>query len=139
MKLAIHELLHGLVTAPFAYLIYINTGSSFYALTSIVASYLIDADHLFDYFLFYGAKISPKKFFKMDYFKISKKAYVPLHGWEWLALLVIINIGKEWGSVERILLMAYIPHMVLDTINVGSVKFYSLIYRASISFKHIIT
>jgi hypothetical protein len=127
-----HELTHIIFALPFAIYIYKKSHSLTSILVLFLVTIFVDVDHLADYFLHYGVSFDLTKFFKLDYFGFSGNkdwALVPFHGWEWLILLVFINMGKRWDSKRRAVLFGYLPHIVLDTINVSSIIFYSLTYR----------
>lgn len=129
-----HELLHGVFAAPLAYLIWRKTQSKKLVILVFLSAYLIDLDHLVDYFLYYGLIISPEKFFNGEHFDATQKAYVPLHGWEFLLPLVALSKLKGWNSVYTAILFGAVSHYVLDALTQGSFLFYSIIYRSLYNF-----
>lgn len=133
-NLFIQELIHGVFALPFAYLLWMKTGSLKKALLVEVFTYLIDLDHLWDYFAFYGAKFNLIDFLNAEYFKITHRAFVPLHAWEWGLILTGIALVRGWKSVSTLMLFSLLPHLIYDSITVGSITFYSIIYRISKNF-----
>lgn len=133
-SLFMHELLHGVVAAPFAYLIWRKTKSKRLVALVFLSAYLIDVDHLVDYFLYYGLMISPEKFFNGEHFDVTQKAYVPLHGWEYLIPLGVMSRLKGWNSVFTAILFGAMSHYVFDALTQGSFMFYSIIYRSLYNF-----
>ena len=51
-------------------------------LIAFLGGVLIDLDHLFDYFLAFGAKFNLTYFAKGYQFLKSDKIYIPFHSWE---------------------------------------------------------
>lgn len=133
--LLVHEALHGVLGFVFALPIWYKTKSYKLVILVIVLAYLVDLDHLIDYFIYLGFRFNLKSFFEGQQFQNSKHAIILFHAWEWLIILLIINLRKKWNSIWRALLMAYSSHMLLDVINVGSILFYSIIYRLLNGFR----
>lgn len=130
-NLLFHEFMHGVFAIPFALLLWGTTGSVLAVLTVFVVAYLIDLDHLVDYWHFYGFKLDFSNFFSGKYFDKKKVAYIPFHAWEWpliLGLIVLIG-GCSWDSCYVAVLFGLLSHYILDSINVNSFLFYSIVYR----------
>ncbi len=127
--LFIHELLHILIAFPFAYLLYKKTNSIRLVILLYCFTLLMDADHLVDYFAYYGFHLNIVNFFKMDFFRLTKISYVPLHGWEWLSIVGIFAYKRGWKSFWMVIFLGMMAHLILDTLNVGSFWFYSIIFR----------
>lgn len=170
--LFIHEIIHGVIVLPLAYLIYQQkqktlgvsprmnafqkltafavklrrnhgrklvelhkkTKSPTKAILVVFITYIIDLDHLFDYFLHYGASFNFKYFLEGSQFDESGRAFIPFHAWEYLAILALASIKKGWNSWPTVFLFGYAPHLILDSINVESFLFYSLVVRAATGF-----
>jgi len=132
--LLIQEIFHGIFAIPFAYLLWKKTKSSKSALSVIALSYAIDLDHLVDYFAYYGVTFNLSEFLSGIYFELTRRAYVPFHAWEWVIALAFLSYKKGWKSVFTLILFALLPHLIYDSITVGSIVFYSIIYRASSGF-----
>jgi len=128
--LFIDEIMHGVVTLPFAAFLYYKTNSLKFSLIPLAITYLIDMDHWVDYVLYYGADVSIAKFVSGNYFEVTQRAVVPLHAWEWLlGLAALAWEGKKWKSVYTALAIGVFAHLVWDSHTVGSVIFYSIFYR----------
>lgn len=134
VDLLTQEFFHGVFAVPFAYLLWKRTGSWKRSLLVVILTYAIDLDHLLDYFLYYGATFNIFDFLSANYFKISQKAIVPLHAWEWGIILTIFARTRGWKSVFTIFLFSLLPHLIYDTITVKSLAFYSIIYRVEKNF-----
>lgn len=136
-QLLIHEIIHGLFASLFGFLLWKKTKSWKRGLLVVLLAYVQDIDHLVDYFLFYGLHISIPKFFLADYFQITKRAVVPYHAWEWLAILGFLGYKRGWKSNFTLLFMALLPHLIIDSLNVGSFTFYSITYRIIKGFRNL--
>lgn len=131
------EIKHGLVSLFFAGIFYYKTKNIKLSGLIIFITYAIDSDHLVDYLLYYGANdFTFSKFIALDYFEITKRAVVPFHAWEWVLFLGLL--AHEQTKKHRLLLSAIatgiFSHLVWDMATVGSLKFYSIIYRISLNF-----
>ena len=131
--LFLHELMHGIVAIPVAYLMYRKTKSFGLALFTFVASFLIDLDHLVDYFAFYGFRFNLLEFLRGEQFEITQKAYIPLHAWELLVILGIVSKKVGWKSCITALTLGFTIHVIFDAIVWGDFLFYSIIYRTLVS------
>ena len=117
----------------------INFGdfSFFYCFLCLFFGWLIDIDHLFDYFFF---KINNKRrfsfneFLESKYFIINKKIIIPLHAFE-ISLIFLIC----WIFFDQInfvfILLSFILHLIHDQLT-NKVRLFSyfLTYRALIGF-----
>lgn len=130
MDLLIHEILHGLLALPLSYFIWKKTKSKSIALTPLVVAYAMDLDHLIEYWYAFGFGFNPYDFFAVDYFKISGRAFLILHAWEYVAILVAISWHKRWKSYALAIALGMLIHLIWDAVNVGRVSFYSITYRA---------
>ena len=136
-SLLIQEIFHGVFALPFAYILWKKTTSWKKGFLVIVLSYLIDLDHLLDYFSYYGLTFSLTRFLSADYFVATKRAFVLLHAWEWAGLLSIFSWKRGWKSIFTLILFAMLPHLIYDTITVRSFEFYSIIYRVGKGFTNL--
>jgi hypothetical protein len=133
--LFLDEILHGLVAAPFAGLLYYKTKDWKFSLIPILVTYLIDMDHWVDYLLYYGGDISLRNFVAGEYFEKTNRAVVPLHAWEWLFFVGAIAIERgKWKSILTAISLGVLAHLLWDTHTIGSVAFYSILYRISNNF-----
>lgn len=127
--LIFHELLHGIIFIPFGFWYYYVTKNFRLVFLAFLITYLLDSDHLVDYFLYWGPKIDFSEVVKMSFFIKSGQVFVPFHAWEWLIFLSIGVYLKSWKSIFGILIIGMIPHLLLDAVHVKSFIFYSIIFR----------
>lgn len=128
-----HGFIHGLLALPFAYFIYHKTQSIRLGISVILMTYVLDVDHLVDYFLNLGDRFSLVDFFSLNYF-YSGYARVPLHAWEWLVVCALLVYKKGWRSIFAVVLFGMIPHLIYDSLTINSFLKYSIIYRLSHGF-----
>jgi hypothetical protein len=108
---------------------------------SILTGFLIDSDHLFDYFYWAGKKFNLKDFLSpAKYVHSTKKVFVLFHGWEYLILLFVLGktLSTSFGikGFEWALTASYFLHLVWDQITCTKNPFgYFLIYRIFVKFK----
>lgn len=88
-----HELVHLFLSLAIGILLagyFKNKLLIFYAL---LAGVFADVDHLFDYFLFKkDLSINFPEFFSGVYFDITNKVILPLHGFEYVIILVVLGL-----------------------------------------------
>ena len=134
INLLIHEVLHGLIVLPSAYYIFKKTNSMKLLALVILVTYMIDIDHLIDYFIFYGFTFNFSDFLRGSQF-VTDKALIILHGWEYVILILYLSKNRRLKWVAFSIILGYIPHLILDTLNVGDVKLYILSYRLLMYFR----
>jgi hypothetical protein len=134
-ELFFDEVLHGLVALPFAVYLWKKTKSAKLITILFAVTYLIDLDHLVDYFLYYGFEMKLENFFNASYFEATRLAIVPLHAWEYLLPLTYLARKKGIKSYYGPILLGAIPHLIMDTITVKNLAFYSIIYRLALGFR----
>lgn len=148
MNLVLHLLTHlffALAAGLIAWLFWGHAEISF--LTGFFGGFLIDLDHLIDYFIAFGPKFRLSYFMRGYYFLKNDKIYVLFHGWEYVILsvitLLVIRPSAEIAAGVWGLTLGAFFHLVADRyINSGmSYKAYSLFFRAWKKFelKDIIT
>jgi len=130
-----HEVIHFFVAIPFLILIWKKTREIKLVFLALACTYLIDADHLFDYWRYYGFTFNLSDFFKMEYFNGQSLAIIPFHAWEWLLLLMYVSYKKGWKSNSTAIALGIFPHLIWDAISVGSIVFYFISYRALMGFR----
>ena len=103
--------------------------------TAFFFGFLIDIDHFFDYFAYYGCRFSLTEFLDVGgYMLPAGKIYVPLHGWEYLLVFVLLGrwVEKRWrvpGLVWAIVL-PYFGHLLIDHFSFSHHPLmYSLVFR----------
>lgn len=110
---------HLLLSTGVATVQWIRTGRLGPTLAPYLTGFLIDADHLADLarYKYYGGKT-------------QGKIYLPLHGWEYLALLVVVErlLGRRLAGG---LLLGYLSHLALDQLTNATTHplTYSLSFR----------
>ncbi len=105
----------------------------------IIGGFLIDLDHVLEYFLVYGLNFNLRYFFEGRQFLISDKMRLIFHAWEYIPLFVfLIFIFRKRAIIKFIfagIVFAGTLHLISDSlINSYPLKNYSLIYRASQNF-----
>lgn len=119
---------HLIVAAIGAGLVYLYSGSLFYAALFATAGVLIDLDHLIDYFIYYKRGFDLKKFFR-NHCLVSGKMYVFLHSWE--LVLIIFVLGGALGSYGVLIFAAGLAvHVLSDSIMRRNALLYFFLYRA---------
>lgn len=100
---------------------------------ALLGEFLLDTDHLFDYFLAFGTNFHLDYFFQGKMFEKLQKNYVPFHAWE---LIIIIGISVYFSKNIYLkiflssLFFGILFHLVYDTFyNHYTFLGYSLIYR----------
>lgn len=130
-----HEIVHALFALPFCLILWNKTKSWKHAIIPLIVAYLMDFDHLFDYWGYYGFGFDLVRFFKMDYFHGPGRALVPFHAYEWVLILALLSIKLGWKSYITAIVLGLIAHLIWDTISVGNILFYSILYRYSVGFR----
>jgi hypothetical protein len=126
--------IHLFVSAALASVVYLFTGSIPAAVAFFVGGFLIDVDHVLEYWM-YRRKINLSGEFFTEYAKKSGRLYIFLHSYELLAgVLVLAMLTKSaivWG-----LWFGMGQHMILDMIgNNLTLKTFSLSYRIANNFR----
>ena len=133
IKAAIIDLfMHVLSAAAGAIAVYWYTESVLYVISFVAGAVLVDVDHLFDYCLYYGRKLSLKNLLASRYLK-SGKVYLFLHSWELnLFVLLLALIAKSW--VLLMLFLGLSVHLIIDNLQRREPFFYFLLYRSHNKF-----
>jgi len=121
--------LHTLLTAAFALLVYFKFARLDYVILAVFGGIFIDFDHFLDYLIYYK-KFNLKQFLMTPYGE-SKKAYILLHSWELVFILLVIGFIFKYSYV-LILGLSMGLHLLVDTLQRGSFLLYCLAYR----FRH---
>lgn len=129
-----HESAHFLVAAILAFGFFRKDRSLKLILAIFAATFLLDLDHLFDYFNFVR-KLSFREFFQgVDFFGGSNKIFIPLHSWELSFFLGI------WGWLRKrplflAISFALAGHLLVDQLTYTSNPLaYFSIFRAANNF-----
>lgn len=133
--LFLHEVIHVLFVLPFLILIWIKTKQIKFVIAALVTAYLMDLDHLFDYWGYFGFTFNLVDFFKMEYFSGPGTAFVPFHAWEWLLVLGYFSYRRGWKTLVTPMTLGMASHLVWDAIAVKSALFYFISYRVLNGFR----
>lgn len=131
------ELIHLLLSLLVGLLAYFRFNQNWYLIVvALFFGLLIDVDHFFDYFAYFGITFSPEDFFNVcSYMKPAGKIYVLLHGWEYLLVFGLASFYLERklklkGLVFTVF-FSYLFHLLWDNTSLNHQSMaYSLIYRA---------
>lgn len=129
--LLVNEIFHAAFSVPFAYIAYRKFGKHRYFFYILAFSYLIDLDHLVDYWIYYGFGFDPVRFVALGYFPVKGFAWVPIHAWEWVIALFLTYRYVYKKEIIYVLALGILGHLVWDVLSMQSVNFYSIIYRYS--------
>lgn len=149
MGLIIHESAHIIISSIIGFFLWKKWEKFCPAFSgAIIGGFLLDLDHLFDYFLAFAFKFNLSYFLKGYQFMKNDKIYVPLHAWEWFILLLIIvyviNKNAKIKSTNKYLLLsilfsfslALFSHLIIDVnLNHVTIPGYSIIYRIKNNFE----
>jgi hypothetical protein len=131
MRLYQHVIASGIISGG----IYVVSGSPALAVSSCAAGFLVDVDHLFDYWKQHPLSFDIPHFFRTCNEYQLKKAYLLFHSWELLLLAALVAYLSRSVWVVGIAL-GLIQHMAFDQICNKMHPFsYFLIYRIVKQFK----
>lgn len=133
--LLISEISHGIVALPFAYFLWIKTKSIKKAIAVVILTYLVDFDHLLEYFLYFGSDFDLIEFLKVEYFRNFGKIHVPLHSWEIAFVLGYLSWKYKFKGWVSVFFVALLAHLIWDTYSNGLPPlFYFTTYRVLTGF-----
>ena len=107
---------------------------------ALLAGWLIDLDHVLEYFLVFGPHFNLIYFLQGREFLLSDKIHILFHAWEWVLLLgsVACLIWKKKRTIAIVLITiaaGIFIHLWTDVfINQYAPQNYSIIYRATQGF-----
>ncbi len=116
------------------------TGSGYLILAALLGGWLIDADHLIDYFLFCflrGNKPRLADFLKGTYFQDSGKVILPLHSLEISFIVILVGYVFDCSHADFLLSfgLAHSLHLAQDQLQHRPHKFgYFIMWRLSHNF-----
>lgn len=132
--LLFHELIHFFSTAIIAGFLYWKFGDLKLIVIAFAVAFMIDLDHLFDYWYFAGNLNFRSYLSGIDYFAGSQKVFVFLHSWELAGFLGIWAWIKKRPTALAISL-AILGHLLVDQLSYTSNPLaYFLIFRAVNNF-----
>jgi hypothetical protein len=94
--------------------VYFLTKSVTVAGVSFFTGFLIDVDHVVDYFREYGFRGDVKEFFRVFYETRFKKLLLLFHAWEWVAGLSVLAWISGRNEIILGLLIGAGQHLLLD-------------------------
>src|SRR5680860_83073 len=140
MPLTIHMLIHFTLAVLSGYLIgrFFNK-EKIGLIFGVLGGFLIDLDHVLEYFLVFGLNFNLQYFLESRQFLVSDQVRLYLHAWEYLPILLIIAyIFRKKKNIKVALItlaFAGTVHLISDVfINNYYFKYYSLYYRASLNY-----
>ena len=140
MPLYLHLFIHASLAVLSGYLVgRYSKNICLGVLAGFLGGFLIDLDHVLEYFFVFGLNFNIYNFFQGRQFLLSDKIYLIFHAWEWLLVLGIVAwLAKKHNKLKIFILalaLGAFVHLISDVIiNKFPLKFYSIIYRASQSY-----
>jgi len=129
MTLLETEIVHLTVGLTLALTIFYLSKSRSLALFSFLVNLLMDVDHLFDYFLYFGLKFNLNDFLKGAAFDQSGQVYTLFHAWEWPVLLTLLGLKFQRKILWTLALTIFL-HVLTDVLtNRMYFSDYSFIFR----------
>lgn len=101
--------------------------------------FLIDLDHLLEYFLVFGWHFNLAYFLEGREFLLSNKIHLWFHAWEYVILFLGLGVIFKRRKILEVsfivLAFSIVVHLISDAlINRYQLKYYSLAYRAEAGF-----
>ena len=116
------------------------SGNFYCVLSALIAGWLIDIDHLWDFSLYSinAKKINLTLIWSGEYIMVNNKIIVPLHAWEITALLLFLGISiPEYCGPFVSAAIAHAVHLLQDQVTYRVRIFgYSFISRFSTAFSY---
>jgi len=135
MKLLIDELVHFSLAFLVGVICYLNFGNPWLILVALAFGFLIDVDHLFDYFAHFGFKFNLKEFLQINYMESSGKIFVLLHAWELVPVFWLVGFCFEVPGLSWTMSGAYLGHLLWDQVHFPHHPLmYFLIFRSHHKF-----
>ena len=114
---------HVLISAGLGGCVYGVTGSWESGAAAAVAGVAPDADHALDYYNWFARRQ-------------THRLYYLLHGWEYVAILLVVATLIDWHMIAVSATLGYTSHMLADYLASGlPVSRYSLLYRGFHRFR----
>ncbi len=87
--------IHFVSSTVLAWVFYVKTGGWLWPALAFTGGVLIDADHLMDYFRYFGRKFDLLDFLKSAHLA-SGRCRVIFHSWELAAVLWVLSVWIKW-------------------------------------------
>lgn len=136
--------LHLMIHFTLAYLVGLAVGIRFKKVgigivAGILGGFLIDLDHLLEYFLFYGWHFNFQYFIEGREFVLSNQIHLWFHAWEYvpIVLLLAFVVRRRQAFAAFLVALAFggFVHLASDClINNYPIRNYSLLYRYRVDF-----
>ncbi|GIW69580.1 MAG: hypothetical protein KatS3mg101_0327 [Patescibacteria group bacterium] len=81
---------------------------------SLISGFLVDLDHLFDYFVFRGLQFDLGDFISSRYYHDTNQVYILLHSWELVVVLCVLFIFSKKKYIFCPLVLGLALHLVWD-------------------------
>ncbi len=140
IPLVIHLSIHFILAVLAGFLVgkhyhKINVG----VIAGIMGGFLIDLDHVLEYFFTFGLRFNFTYFFQGRQFLLSNRTLSIFHAWEYIPVMIIIIYIFRRRQTLKVFLMALTlgatVHLISDCfLNNYPARNYSIIYRASKGF-----
>lgn len=141
MDLSLHLLIHLFFSLLAGYVVFRLWGKPLLSFVfAIIGGFLVDFDHLLDYYLAFGWNFNFYWFSKGYEFLKSDKIYLLFHGWEYVIILLSLGLFLKNIKIKTLILalaFGLFLHLSGDVImNEGlTVKSYSVVYRIKNDFQ----
>lgn len=133
---------HFIASFILSVVVFFFTRSIAAGLIALLAGIFIDLDHLVDYWASRPKRpFSVRDFLDSERCNVQKKwLFILFHGWEWVALLIIVTWASGWNVLLAALGLSVALHLALDTyytINEAALSrgVYFIVLRAIRGFK----
>ena len=154
MSLLKDELVHLSFCLFSGLILYFLFGSFWFFPLCLLLGFLIDVDHLVDYFYcffsldkkiikknLFNFRFHLKHFFEPKFYVLrNRKVFVPLHGWEYIFIfwLALRALGQKWGIIGlEWSVLAYFFHLSWDQYtSAGNFFSYFFLYRLKNDFSY---
>jgi len=108
-------------------------------IAGFLGGFLIDLDHVLEYFLVFDWSFNIQHFLQGRQFLISDHIYLWFHAWEYVVILIIMAKlfyqRRSFAIFLFVLALAASVHLLSDSlINNYPLKYYSLVYRQEMDF-----
>lgn len=133
----VHECVHLLAVVPFLILVYRITGNIKSVAFCLSYTLFMDIDHLFDYIVHKGIVFDINYIKNVNYFYEADKMYLPLHGFEYVAIFLGATlIDKSHTNYFMALAIAVLNHLLVDQFYYAPLSLrHFLSYRAYVNFR----
>ena len=105
---------HVILSVTFAGLLLAVFRSWEMAVASLLPGVLLDADHVPDFLVQSRERFTPRRLFIAAYGRTFPKAYVLLHGWEWVFLCGLLAWWTDANPWVFGIYLGWAQHMIAD-------------------------